>query len=60
MGVAGGDADRALLKKKRKQTGSPSTAKNGHASAAGSKKKDEKIPHAGEDGVDSAKVCVGF
>jgi hypothetical protein len=58
MGSAGGDAGQALKKKnKRKQTGTSPAGNNGHASATGSKTKDEKISHAE---VDPSEGCVGF
>jgi len=54
MGTAGGDADRALKKKKRKQTGTSPSAKNGHEP----KDVDTKISNSGENGVEPRKGCV--
>lgn len=54
MGTAGGDADRALKKTKRKQTGTSPSTKNGHET----KDVDTKISNSGENGVEPGKGCV--
>lgn len=54
MGTAGGDADRALKKKKRKQTGTSLSMKN----APESKDVDTKISDIEENGVETGKECV--